>query len=124
MSLLTVENLSHTFGDRTLFKDVSFRLLAEDHVGLVGANGVGKSTLMNIITKQLIHDSGKVEWTPNVQYGYLDQHTVLTPGKTIRDVLKDAFLPLYEQENELNQVTAKMADATPEELEDLLDTNG
>ena len=41
MSLLTVENLSHTFGDRTLFKDVSFRLLAEDHVGLVGVNGVG-----------------------------------------------------------------------------------
>ncbi len=77
MSLLTVENLSHTFGDRTLFKDVSFRLLAEDHVGLVGANGVGKSTLMNIITGQLIHDSGRVEWTPGVHYGYLDQHTVL-----------------------------------------------
>ena len=93
MSLLTVENLSHTFGDRTLFKDVSFRLLAEDHVGLVGANGAGKSTLMNIMTKQLIYDSGKVDWTPNVQYGYLDQHTVLTPGKTIRDILKDAFLP-------------------------------
>ena len=124
MSLLTVEKLSHTFGDRTLFKDVSFRLLAEDHVGLVGANGVGKSTLMNIITKQLIHDSGKVEWTPNVHYGYLDQHTVLTPGKTMRDVLRDAFLPLYEQEKELNQVTAKMADATPEELEDLLTKMG
>lgn len=97
MSLLTVDHLSHTFGDRTLFKDVSFRLLAEDHVGLVGANGVGKSTLMNIITGQLIHDGGKVEWTPNVQYGYLDQHTVLTPGKTMRDALRDAFLPLYKK---------------------------
>ena len=94
MSLLTVENLSHTFGDRTLFKDVSFRLLAEDHVGLVGVNGAGKSTLMNIMTKQLISDSGKVDWTPNVQYGYLDQHTALTPGKTIRDILKDAFFLL------------------------------
>ena len=88
MSLLTVENLSHTFGDRTLFKDVSFRLLAEDHVGLVGVNGAGKSTLMNIMTKQLIYDSGKVDWTPNVQYGYL-----VTPAKTIRDILKDAFFP-------------------------------
>ncbi|WP_394140736.1 ABC-F family ATP-binding cassette domain-containing protein [Cytobacillus oceanisediminis] len=124
MSLLTVDKLSHTFGDRTLFKDVSFRLLAEDHVGLVGANGVGKSTLMNIITGQLIHDSGRVEWTPTVQYGYLDQHTVLTPGKTMRDVLKDAFLPLFEQEKELNEVTAKMADATPEELEELLEKMG
>lgn len=121
MSLLTVEKLSHTFGDRTLFKDVSFRLLAEDHVGLVGANGVGKSTLMKIITKQLIHDSGKVEWTPGVHYGYLDQHTVLTPGKTIRDILNDAFLPLFKREQELNEVTAQMAEATPEELEVLLE---
>ena len=64
MSLLTVEKLGHTFGDRTLFKDVSMRLLAGEHVGLVGANGVGKSTFMNIITGQLIHDQGRVEWTP------------------------------------------------------------
>lgn len=124
MALLTVENLSHTFGDRILFKDVSFRLLAEDHVGLVGANGVGKSTLMNIITNQLIHDDGKVEWTPGVQYGYLDQHTVLTPGRTMRDVLRDAFLPLFEKERELNEVIAKMAEATPEELEELLERMG
>lgn len=124
MSLLTVDHLSHTFGDRTLFKDVSFRLLQEDHVGLVGANGAGKSTLMNIITSQLIHDSGKVEWTPNVHYGYLDQHTILTPGRTMRDVLKNAFLPLFEQEKALNEVTAKMADAAPEELEELLEQMG
>lgn len=122
--LLTVDNLSHTFGDRTLFKDVSFRLLNEDHVGLVGANGVGKSTLMNIITKQLIHDSGRVEWTPHVHYGYLDQHTILTAGRTIRDVLSDAFLPLYEQEQQLNEVTAQMAEASPEELEVLLEKMG
>lgn len=124
MSLLTVENLSHTFGDRKLFKDVSFRLLAEDHVGLVGANGVGKSTLMNIITGQLIYDGGRVEWTPGVHYGYLDQHTVLTPGKTMRDVLRDAFLPLFEKEKELNEVIAQMGDASPEELEVLLEKMG
>ncbi|MCM3567748.1 ABC-F family ATP-binding cassette domain-containing protein [Neobacillus mesonae] len=124
MSLLNVGNLSHTFGDRTLFKDVSFRLLAEDHIGLVGANGVGKSTLMNIITGQLIHDGGRVEWTPGVHYGYLDQHTVLTRGKTMRDVLRDAFLPLFEKEKELNEVTAKMAEASPEELETLLEKMG
>ncbi|WP_141432371.1 ABC-F family ATP-binding cassette domain-containing protein [Bacillus sp. 03113] len=124
MSLLNVEKLSHTFGDRTLFKDVSFRLLAEDHVGLVGANGVGKSTLMNMITGQLIHDTGKIEWIPNVHYGYLDQHTVLTPGKSIRDALKDAFQHLYSEEEKLNEVTAKMGEATPEELEALLEEMG
>lgn len=124
MSLLTVEDLSHSFGDKVLFKNVSFRLLAGEHVGLVGANGVGKSTLMNILTGQLLKDQGKVEWTPRVEYGYLDQHTRLTPGKTIRDVLKDAFLPLFEQEQELLQITNKMADASPEELEVLLEQMG
>ncbi|WNQ09126.1 ABC-F family ATP-binding cassette domain-containing protein [Paenibacillus aurantius] len=124
MSLLTVEDLSHSFGGRVLFKNVSFRLLAGEHVGLVGANGVGKSTLMNILTGQLLKDEGKVEWTPKVHYGYLDQHSKLTPGKTIRDVLKDAFLPLFEQEKEMMTITEKMADATPEELESLLEEMG
>ena len=121
MSLLVVEGLSHSFGDRTLFKDVSFQLNNE-HVGLVGANGVGKSTLMNIITGQTIYDTGKVQWTPGVVYGYLDQHTNLTPGKTIRNVLQEAFNELFEVEAELNEVTAKMGEATPEELEELLET--
>ena len=121
MAILTVENLGHSFGDRTLFKDVSFRLVEGDHVGLVGANGVGKSTLMGIITGQTIHDTGRVEWLPGTHYGYLDQHTVLSAGRTMRDVLRDAFLSLYKKEEELNEITGKMAEATPEELEELLE---
>lgn len=124
MSLLTVEGLSHNFGGRTLFKDVSFRLLEGERVGFVGANGVGKSTLMNILTGKLLKDEGKVEWTPRVRFGYLDQHTKLTPGKTIRDVLKDAFLPLLVLEQEMNEITNKMGEATPEELEVLLEQMG
>ena len=50
MSILNVEHLTHGFGDRAIFEDVSFRLLAGEHIGLVGANGEGKSTFMNIIT--------------------------------------------------------------------------
>ncbi|MFB1081978.1 ABC-F family ATP-binding cassette domain-containing protein [Jeotgalibacillus sp. JSM ZJ347] len=121
MSVLTVSKLSHSFGDRTLFKDVSFRLLAGEHIGLVGANGVGKSTLMNILTGELIHDEGKVEWLPGTHYGYLDQHTQLTPGRTMRETLGDAYLPLFKKEEELNEITGKMADASPEELETLLE---
>ncbi|ETT48365.1 MULTISPECIES: ABC-F family ATP-binding cassette domain-containing protein [unclassified Paenibacillus] len=120
MSLLSVEDVSHNFGDRVLFKDVSFRLLDGEHVGIVGANGVGKSTLMNILTGKLLKDNGKVEWTPRVRYGYLDQHTLLTAGKTVRDVLKDAFLPLLELEHEMLAITDKMGEATPEELDLLL----
>ncbi|MDF2834364.1 MAG: transporter related [Paenibacillus sp.] len=124
MSLLTVEQLSHTFGDRVLFRNVSFRLLEGEHVGLVGANGTGKSTLMNILTGKLLKDEGKVEWTPRVHYGYLDQHTKLEAGKTIRDVLKDAFAPLLVLEEELNEITAQMADADPDALDQLLERMG
>lgn len=53
MSILNVQNLSHGFGDRAIFQDVSFRLLKGEHIGLVGANGEGKSTFMNIITGKL-----------------------------------------------------------------------
>ena len=51
MSILNVEHLTHGFGDRAIFNDVSFRLLKGEHIGLVGANGEGKSTFLSIITK-------------------------------------------------------------------------
>ena len=59
MSVLTVKNISHGFGDRAIFEDVSFRLLKGEHVGLIGANGEGKSTFMNIITRSEERRVGK-----------------------------------------------------------------
>ena len=124
MSILTVEHLSHGFGDRAIFTDVSFRLLKGEHIGLIGANGEGKSTFMNIITGKLMPDEGKVEWSKNVRVGYLDQHTVLSAGQTIRDVLSSAFDFLFEMENQMNEICEKMGDATPEELEQYMEDLG
>lgn len=124
MSILTVSNLSHGFGDRAIFENVSFRLLKGEHIGLIGANGEGKSTFMNIITRKLEPDAGKVEWSKNVRVGYLDQHTVLERGMTIRDVLKSAFKYLFDMEAEMNNLYVKMAEATPEELEQMLEEVG
>lgn len=124
MSVLTVRNLSHGFGDRAIFNEVSFRLLKGEHIGFIGANGEGKSTFMDIITGKLQPDEGKVEWSKNVRVGYLDQHTALERGMTMRDVLKDAFKYLYDLETEMNQICDKMADATPDELEKLLEDMG
>ena len=117
MSILNVEHLTHGFGDRAIFNDVSFRLLKGEHIGLIGANGEGKSTFMNIITGKLMPDEGKVEWAKNVRVGYLDQHTVLTAGQTVRDVLSSAFDLLYDMENQMNEICDKMGEASPEELE-------
>ncbi|MBD8070859.1 ABC-F family ATP-binding cassette domain-containing protein [Bacillus sp. PS06] len=124
MSVLSVKNLSHGFGDRAIFNDVSFRLLKGEHVGLIGANGEGKSTFMNIITGQLQPDEGKVEWSKNVRVGYLDQHAALERGASIRDVLKSAFKYMFDLEAEINDIYNKMGEATPEELEQLLEDVG
>ncbi|MEA4825586.1 MAG: ATP-binding cassette domain-containing protein, partial [Clostridium sp.] len=124
MSILTVKNMNHGFGDRAIFEDVSFRLLKGEHVGFIGANGEGKSTFMNIITGNLMPDEGEIKWSNKVRVGYMDQHIVLEKGKTIRDILKDAFKYLFDLEEEMINITDKMGEASPEELEKLLEDMG
>lgn len=124
MSILNVENLSHGFGDRAIFQNVSFRLLKGEHIGLIGANGEGKSTFMNIITGKLQPDEGKIEWAKNVRVGYLDQHTILQKGMTIREVLSSAFDFLLEMETRMNEICDKMGEASGQELDDYMEELG
>lgn len=127
MSILEVKNLSHGFGDRAIFENVSFRLLKGEHIGLVGANGEGKSTFMSIVTGKLQPDEGKVEWSKYVTAGYLDQHAVLEKGMTVRDVLRTAFNELFKTEERINEIYMSMAeegadvDALMEEVGELQD---
>ena len=124
MSILNVEHLTHGFGDRAIFNDVSFRLLKGEHIGLVGANGEGKSTFMNIVTGKLLPDEGKVEWAKNVHAGYLDQHAVLEKGMTIQDVLKSAFDPLLKKEERMNEICDHLGEADENEMEALMEELG
>ncbi|CVS47886.1 ABC-F family ATP-binding cassette domain-containing protein [Streptococcus pneumoniae] len=127
MSILEVKNLSHGFGDRAIFEDVSFRLLKGEHIGLVGANGEGKSTFMSIVTGKMLPDEGKVEWSKYVTAGYLDQHSVLTERQSVRDVLRTAFDELFKAEVRINDLYMEMAedgadvDALMEEVGELQD---
>lgn len=132
--ILEVKDLSHGFGDRTIFDKVSFRLLKGEHIGLVGANGEGKSTFMSIVTGSMEPEEGKVTWAKNVRVGYLDQHTVLTPGMTIKDVLSSAFAYLFDMEARINEICDLLGTVTDEnemnalleemgELQDLLDSH-
>ena len=124
MSILNVEHLTHGFGDRAIFNDVSFRLLAGEHIGLIGANGEGKSTFMNIITGKQMPDEGKIEWAKNCHVGYMDQHAVLTKGMTIRSVLKSAFDYLFDLEKRLNEAYLEMGEADEESLAKLMEETG
>ena len=134
MSVLLVKDVNHGFGDRAILEDVSFRLLKGEHVGLIGANGEGKSTFMNIVTGKLQPDEGKVTWSNNVRVGYMDQHAALNKGQSIRDALEGAFQYLFDLETEMNSLYEKMGDCDENELnkmlertaviQDMLDHNG
>jgi ATPase subunit of ABC transporter with duplicated ATPase domains len=124
MSILNVENVSHGFGGRKILESASFRLLKGEHVGLVGANGEGKSTFLNIITGKLMPDEGKVEWCNRITTGYLDQHTALSRGKTIREVLQEAFQYMFDLEQEMLAIYEKMAEASEEEINRMMEDVG
>ncbi len=124
MSILNVEHLTHGFGDRAIFTDVSFRMLKGEHIGLIGANGEGKSTFLNIVTGSLTPDEGKIEWSKNVRVGYLDQHVVLKKGTTIRDVLKSAFSWLLQMEAHMNDICDSLGNAGEAEMEQLMEELG
>ncbi|MDE6584247.1 MAG: ATP-binding cassette domain-containing protein, partial [Anaeroplasmataceae bacterium] len=124
MSILKVTNVSFSFGNRTILENASFVLQKGEHIGLIGLNGEGKTTFIKMITGGLTPDSGKIEWCKRITTGYLDQYTTLTKGKTIREVLREAFQHMYDLENELNSLYEQMGDSTPEELEMLLEETG
>ena len=124
MSILNVEHLSHGFGDRAIFQDVSFQMLAGEHIGLIGATGEGKSTFMSIITGTLMPDEGKIEWAKNVRVGYLDQHTVLEKGMTVREVLTSAFDFLFEMEEKMNHICDNMGGMSPDEMDTAMEELG
>ena len=120
--ILNVKNLSHGFGDRAIFENVSFRLLKGEHIGLIGANGEGKVHIYeHYYRANCMPDEGTVEWAKNVRVGYLDQHTVLEQGMTIREVLKTAFAFLFDLEASMNEMFEQMASADEEEMTRLLE---
>jgi len=124
MSVLTVSHVTHGFGARQILDDASFRLLKGEHVGLIGANGEGKTTFLNIITGKLMPDEGTISWSNRVTVGYLDQHSVLEPGMTIREALRGAFDDLYTTEQNIQQAYEEMGDCSEDRMTELLESVG
>ncbi|WP_179396216.1 ABC-F family ATP-binding cassette domain-containing protein [Lacticaseibacillus absianus] len=116
MSVLTVTGLSQRFLDKQLYQDASFQVNQADHLGVVGQNGVGKSTLIKILTGALEPDDGKIVWQRHLHVGYLDQYVNLQPGQTVGEFLHTAFASLYAKEAKMNQIYADYATTLDDEL--------
>ena len=87
MSILATEQVSHSFHDRWLFKDLHFGLQKGDRVALVGINGTGKSTLLSILAERILPTSGKVVKEKGIKIGFLEQDPDFTGLKSINDFI-------------------------------------
>lgn len=102
VGLLEVEGLEFKYADQGLYNKVSFRIQPKEHIVLVGDNGSGKSTFMNLIAKNLIPDAGTITWLNHIAYGYLDQQLKVKKDISIYDYLTEVFAPLIEKEKQMN----------------------
>ena len=109
MSLLEIEGLTHSFGENLLYKNAGFSLNRGEHIGVVGQNGTGKSTLIKICTEQIMPDAGHVVWQPNISVGYLDQYAEIEKDMTMQSFLKSAFSGLYQLEREMTMAYERAA---------------
>lgn len=124
MSIINVENVSFSFGDKTVLNNISFRLLTGDHAGLVGSNGAGKTTIFNILTGRLIPDSGNLQYSSSKKIGYLDQYSTLSEGQSIRDSLRQVFSELYKAERKMLEIGDKLSHNNLDDMERLLNEFG
>ena len=124
MALLGISNLNYAYDDRPILDGVNLTLSDGEHVGLVGLNGCGKSTLMKIIAGLggLKADTGQVQVARGARVGYLSQHPDLQPGRTLREEAGSAFEELFRIHQQIDQLHHDMAHAQGEQLEALMRT--
>lgn len=102
--ILKVLNLSHCFIEKVLYNNASFELYKGEHIGVVGQNGVGKSTLIKILLGEIIPDTGQIKWQSNLKIGHLDQYAQIDENISILDYLHTSFEDLYLIEQKMNKL--------------------
>lgn len=107
-ALLTVENLTKSFGDKLLFEDISFGINAGQKTALIARNGYGKSSLLNILTGKVLQDAGKITFRGDVKMAYLPQNPEIQKHQTIRDFVYSAQRPEHEDEWTFEQRTEEI----------------
>ena len=112
MPALSLSKLSMAFGERILFEDLSFEVEARDKVGLIGRNGVGKTTLFKIICGELEPSSGVVADERGLHIGYMEQHACSAGSRSIYDELESVFDELRAMEHEIEKITITIEHST------------
>ncbi len=115
MSVISAQNLTLSFGDNLLFQNISFDVYEKDKIGLVGANGTGKTSLLKIIKGDYAPDDGACFIGKNVKLGYMEQHAC-SDNKTVYEELISVFDDLIQIENELEKISRELTENPTSQL--------
>jgi len=118
MPIVSVIQVSKSYGAERIFDSVSFQINENDRIGLVGPNGAGKSTLLNILARREEPDEGSVALTRNTRIGYLPQVVDFQPENTLREEMLTVFADVHSWENDLSELA--LALASPAAHEDIV----
>ena len=110
--MLSVQNMTVSFGGESLFSDISFRLAAGDRVGLVGKNGAGKSTLLHLIAKDQEPTSGSISKEKDIRLGFLRQDIDFEKGRTVLEEAYQAFEEIKQLEAQMEQINEALVTRT------------
>lgn len=113
--LITLQNIKKSFLDKCILNNVSLTINEKDRIGLLGINGVGKTTLLNIISGALEYDEGTVATKPDLRIGYLKQNEALDTSNTLREEIQKALNLAFETRKELEIISKKMSGANGDE---------
>ncbi len=121
MAILTVNNITQSFGETTILEDVTFEMQKGERIGLVGVNGSGKTTLFKVLTGEYTPDNGSVVFSKETVLGYMEQHVCRDFQKTALEEVLTVFAPLLKMERELEDLAALLSQNPPKaELERLI----
>lgn len=116
MSLLTAQNLQFGFSDGILFKDAAFKIENTDRVGLIGANGTGKTTLFKLITGEYLPQEGAIVKSRDLNIGYMEQYLPSDGSVTLYNEVLTVFSDVTEMEKELEEINCRLLDTSDEKL--------
>lgn len=119
MTVLNVQNLSFSFGERELFSKVNFDINEKEKVGFIGANGVGKTTLFHLIRGELEPNEGEVVKSKDITVGYMEQHTCSQKGRTLIEEILSVFDYLINLEKEIEDVNNKLLNGIGDATENI-----
>ena len=110
--MISGDGLTVEFGDRALFKDISFQINEKDRIALMGKNGAGKSTLLKILAGQRKPSRGSVSAPKDTVIAYLPQHLMTEDGRTVYEEASQAFAPLFAMEKRIDDLNRQLTERT------------